>query len=115
MIYHSKCEVSLRLANALAASVPQGATPSAQTQQTIYTLIQQSITTARQATTISPQNTLDWQNLATIYRSIIGFGQNADSFAILASQQAIQLDPTNPQESRVDMRAAGAAGRFSSV
>ena len=46
---------------------------------------------------MSPQNPLDWQNLATIYRSLIGFGQNADQFAIAAEQQAIQLDPTNPQ------------------
>ncbi len=86
------------LANTLGASIPQGASPSAQTQQIIYTLLQQSINTARQATTISPQNTLNWQNLAGIYRNLIGFGQNADSFAILAQQQAIQLDPTNPQE-----------------
>jgi len=91
-------QTNLALANSLAASVPQGASPSAQTQQTIYTLVQQSITAGRQATTLSPQNPLDWQNLAGIYRSLIGFGQNADSFAILAEQQAIQLDPVNPQE-----------------
>ncbi|HUD09393.1 MAG TPA: tetratricopeptide repeat protein [Patescibacteria group bacterium] len=90
-------QTNLALANSLAASVPKGASPSAQTQQTIYTLVQQSINAGRQATTLSPQNPLDWQNLATIYRSLIGFGQNADSFAILAQQQAIQLDPANPQ------------------
>jgi len=90
-------QTNLALANSLAASVPQGASVSAQTQQTIYTLVQQSITSARQATTLSPQNPLNWQNLAIIYRSLIGFGQNADSFAILAQQQALQLDPVNPQ------------------
>ena len=90
-------QTNLSLANSLAASVPRGASPSAQTQQTIYTLVQQSINTARQATTLSPVNTIDWQNLATIYRNLIGFGQNADQFAILAEQQAVQLDPTNPQ------------------
>jgi tetratricopeptide (TPR) repeat protein len=41
---------------------------------------------------------LNWQNLSSIYRTLIGFGQNADSFAILANQQAIALDPNNPQE-----------------
>jgi tetratricopeptide (TPR) repeat protein len=91
-------QTNIALANSLASSVPQGASPSAQTQQTIYTLVQQSITAGRQATTLSPQNPLDWQNLATIYRSLIGFGQNADQFAIQAQQQAIQLDPANPQE-----------------
>jgi Flp pilus assembly protein TadD len=91
-------QTNLALANSLAGSVPQGASISAQTQQTIYTLVQQSITAGRQATTLSPQNPLDWQNLAAIYRALIGFGQNADQFAILAQQQAIQLDPANPQE-----------------
>lgn len=95
--YRVFSQTNLSLANSLAASVPKGASASAQTQQTIYTLVQQSINAARQATTISPQNTIDWQNLSTIYRSLIGFGQNADSFAILAQQQAIQLDPANPQ------------------
>ena len=95
--YRVFSQTNLSLANSLAASVPKGASPSAQTQQTIYTLVQQSINTARQATTISPLNTANWQNLATIYRNLIGFGQNADQFAILAEQQAVQLDPTNPQ------------------
>ena len=90
-------QTNLALANSLAASVPKGASPSAETQQTIYTLVQQSINSGRQATTLSSQNPLNWQNLANIYRSLIGFGQNADSFAILAQQQAIQLDPVNPQ------------------
>jgi len=72
--------------------------PSAQTQQTIYNLIQQSINAGRAATTISPQTALNWQNLSSIYRSLIGFGKNADSFAVLTNQQAIALDPNNPQE-----------------
>src|SRR4029079_18949613 len=63
-----------------------------------YTLVQQSINGARQATTVSPNNSINWQNLSTIYRSLIGFGQNAESFAILAARQAVNLDSTNPQE-----------------
>ena len=95
--YRVFSQTNLALANSLAGSIPQGASISAQTQQTIYQLVQQSINAARQATVVSPQNTIDWQNLASIYRSIIGFGQNADSFAILAAQQAVQLDPSDPQ------------------
>ncbi len=91
-------QVNLSLANNLAASVPQGSSPSAQTQQTIYQLIQQSINSGRNATTVSPQTSVNWQNLSGIYRSLIGFGQNADSFAILANQQAVVLDPNNPQQ-----------------
>lgn len=95
--YRVFSQTNLALANTLASSVPQGQKPSAQTTQTIYTLVQQSINAGRQATAISPYNTINWQNLASIYRSLIGFGQNADSFAVLAEQQAVTLDSTDPQ------------------
>ena len=91
-------QTNLALANSLALSVPQGSSPSAQTVQTIYQLVQQSINSGRNATNISPANSLNWQNLSSIYRALIGFGQNADTFAILTSQQATALDPSNPQE-----------------
>ncbi len=91
-------QINLTLANNLALSVPQGQQVSAETQQTIYQLIQQSINSGRNATTISPQTAINWQNLSSIYRSLIGFGQNADQFAVFANQQAILLDPNNPQE-----------------
>nr|MBI5455400.1 tetratricopeptide repeat protein [Candidatus Levybacteria bacterium] len=91
-------QTNLALANSLASSIPQGASPSAETSRTIYTLVQQSINAGRQATTLAPLNPINWQNLASIYRSLIGFGQNADSFAVLAQQQALKLDPANPQQ-----------------
>ena len=91
-------QVNLNLANALVASTPKGSSPSAQTQQNVVTLIQQSIQAGRNATTIAPNNVFNWQGLSSVYRSLIGFGQNADAFAILTAQQAIALDPTNPQE-----------------
>lgn len=91
-------QTNIALANSLSSSTPKGASPSAQTQQTIYTLIQQAINSARTATTLSPNTSANWQNLSGIYRSLIGFGKNADQFAVLAMQQAVALDPTNPQE-----------------
>jgi len=63
----------------------------------VYTLTQQSINSARTATQIAPQTVANWTNLSSIYRSLIGFGQQAEQFAILANQQAIALDPSNPQ------------------
>ncbi len=91
-------QTNIALANSLSNSVPKGSSPSAQTTQTIYTLIQQGINSARFATSLSPLSAVNWQNLSSIYRSLIGFGQNADSFAVLTSQQAVALDSTNPQE-----------------
>lgn len=90
-------QTNLALANSLASSVPRGSTPSAQVQQTITTLIQQSINSGRRATLISPQTAGNWQNLSSIYRSLIGFGQNAEVFAVQMSNQATLLDPNNPQ------------------
>ncbi len=90
-------QTNLALANSLAGSIPQGSSPSAQTQQIILQLIQQSINAGRTATIMSPMNSINWQNLSSIYRSLIGFGQNAADFAILTDQQAIALDPSNPQ------------------
>lgn len=89
-------QINLSLANNLASSVPQGSSPSAQTQNTIYQLIQQSINSGRAATSVSPLTSANWQNLSSIYRGLIGFGQNADTFAILANQRAVTLDPNNP-------------------
>lgn len=91
-------QVNLSLANNLTAGIPKGSSPSAQVQNSIYQLIQQSINSGRNATTVSPQSAINWQNLSSIYRSLIGFGQNADTFSLLANQQAVTLDPSNPQE-----------------
>jgi hypothetical protein len=96
--YRVFSQTNLALANNLAAAQPQGASPSAETQQTILTLIQQSINSGRSAVTISPMTSLNWNNLSSVYRSLIGFGENADQFSVLTNQQAIALDPNNPQQ-----------------
>jgi tetratricopeptide (TPR) repeat protein len=91
-------QVNLSIANNLALSIPKGSKPTQDQQNTIYQLIQQAINSGRNATSISPQSSVDWQNLSSIYRALIGFGQNADQFSVLANQQSIVLDPNNPQE-----------------
>ena len=90
-------QTNLALANSLSQEAQKEASPSAETQQTIYTLIQQSINSARSATDLSPATSVNWQNLSGIYRALIGFGRDADRFAIQAAQQAVLLDPNNPQ------------------
>lgn len=96
--YRVYSQTNITLANSLAAQIPANSSPSAQTQQTISTLIQQSITNARAATDIAPQTAVNWQNLSSIYRSLIGFGQNAENFALVYAQQGLALDPNNPQQ-----------------
>ena len=96
--YRSFAQTNLALANALAINQPKGQKPSAQTQKDILTLIQQSINAGRAAITIAPATSFNWNNLSSIYRSLIGFGQNADQFTILTLNQAIALDPNNPQQ-----------------
>jgi hypothetical protein len=96
--YRVFSQTNLSLANTLASQQPAGSAPNQTIQQNITTLIQQSIDAARTAATIAPQTYLNWQNLSSVYRGLIGFGQNAESFAIATAQQSIALDPNNPQE-----------------
>ncbi len=96
--YRVFSQTNLALANTLASQQSAGSPPNQTVQQNIVTLIQQSINAARVAATVAPQTYLNWQNLSSVYRGLIGFGQNAENFAIATAQQAINLDPSNPQE-----------------
>lgn len=94
--YRVFSRVNLALANSLASSVPQGSSPSAQTQQQVSQLLQQSINSGREAVRLAPASTVNWQNLAQIYRGLINVGQNAADFSVASLNQAIALDPSNP-------------------
>ncbi|HVA96366.1 MAG TPA: tetratricopeptide repeat protein [Candidatus Acidoferrales bacterium] len=96
--YRAFAQTNLALANALATHQPKNSSPSAQTQKDILTLIQQSINAGRAAVTVAPETSFNWNNLSSVYRSLIGFGQNADQFTVLTLNQAIALDPNNPQQ-----------------
>lgn len=94
--YRIFSQVNLALASSLVATQQGNSSPSAQVQQNILGLLQQSINSARQAVTLSPMVSLNWQNLGQIYRNLIGVGQNAEQFAIASLNQAITLAPVNP-------------------
>jgi len=96
--YRIFAQTNLTLANALAASQPKNSKPNTTLQNNVLTLIQQSINAGRTSITVAPNTALNWNNLSSIYRSLIGFGQNAENFSILTNQQAIALDPNNPQQ-----------------
>ena len=96
--YRVYSQTNLSLAISVASSIQKDSSPSAKTQQTINTLIQQSINSARNATTISPLSSSNWQNISFIYKDLIGYVKDAERFAILTNQQAISIDPNNPQQ-----------------
>jgi len=46
---------------------------------------------------LNPQNANNWTNLALIYRQLINFAEGAENWALASYQQAIALDPFDPQ------------------
>src|SRR5690606_36823646 len=95
--YRIFSQLNLALANSLVANIPQGEEPSEETQQNILVLLQQSINTSRRAVALSPMTSTNWENLAGIYRALIGVGENAEQFAVASLNQAIALNPTDPR------------------
>ncbi len=93
--YRLFSQINLALAANL-VTAQQGKKPTQEVQNNIISLLQQSINSARQAVTLSPLTSLDWQNLGQIYRNLIGVGQNAEQFAVASYNQAITLNPSNP-------------------
>jgi tetratricopeptide (TPR) repeat protein len=64
--------------------------------QSIYQAIQAAINEGKAAVALNPQKAQNWENLASIYRSVINISQQADLWAISSYQRAIVLDPQNP-------------------
>jgi tetratricopeptide (TPR) repeat protein len=64
--------------------------------QTISQAIQAAIDEAKAVVSLNPGKATNWELLATVYRSIAGVVQGADSWTVSAYQRAIVLDPQNP-------------------
>ncbi len=89
----SYSQTNLALANSLATSPNL----SDADRETISILIQQAIREAKAAVALDPRISGSWENLGGIYRALINSAQGADSWTISTLQQAIALDPINPQ------------------
>ncbi len=63
---------------------------------TVSQLIQQSIREAKNAVVLNRTKVTSWENLANIYREIMGIAQGADQWATESFRQAVALDPSNP-------------------
>lgn len=94
--YRVFSQLNLALANSVANAAQQNPDQNQQLQQTVLTLIQQSINSARTSVTYAPMTASNWHNMAQVYRNLINVGQNAEQFSVATIQQAIALDPYNP-------------------
>ena len=91
--YHtSYAQVNMALARAVAQK--ENITDTDRT--TISQLVQQAIREGRATVTLNPQRSGNWEVLARTYQSIMPFATGADNFAIQTFNQAVALDPTNP-------------------
>ncbi len=81
---------------ALARSLAQKKDLTDSDKQTITTLIQQAIKEAKSTATLNPERAGNWEVLAETYKSVVPFATGADQFAIQSYNQAISLDPINP-------------------
>lgn len=99
--YHiTYSQTSLALATSVARSITTDATMTEEdktkNRQLVAELIQQSIREGKLAISLNPNSVFAWENLARIYRQLIGVAAGADQWAITTYTQAIRLDPTNP-------------------
>ncbi len=64
--------------------------------KTLSGLAQGAISEAKAGVAIEPKNIIAWRNLAHTYQRLINLIKGADNWSIAAYQQAISLDPFNP-------------------
>jgi len=91
--YHiSYAQVNLAIANSLANNPEL----TDQDRATIAQLVQQAIREAKSTVALNPLRAGGWELLARIYQAIIPFAQGADAFSAQSYNQAVALDPLNP-------------------
>ena len=95
-------QISLLLANGIAAqnakqdtsadAVPQ----NDENKKLVGQLVEQAINEAKVAVTLNYQNVYAWENLGSLYQTIMPLAPGADQWAAAAYEKARVLDPTNP-------------------
>lgn len=96
--YFSNYRIAYSQTNlAIASGLTNNPNLTDQDRNNISQLIQQSIREAKAATALNPTNSVAWENLAIIYRNLIGIAEGADQWTLAAYQQAINMDPISPR------------------
>lgn len=91
--YVAFSQTNVLLADSIAASSKQ---LTDEQRNTASQLIQQAVNAAKNAATLNPLNVTNLENLAAIYRNLIPLAKDADLWTKASYQQAIALDPVNP-------------------
>jgi len=93
-------QVHLLIANTVAGKAKKDekgqAVLSEADRTTISQAIQAAIDEAKAVVSLNPGKATNWELLATVYRSIVGVVQGADTWTVSAYQRAVVLDPQNP-------------------
>lgn len=81
---------------ALATSLSQQENRTEEQNQIMLQLIQQAIQEGRNAVSLDPNSTENWETLAAIYEQLLSI-QGANEWALAARVTAVQTDPVAPQ------------------
>jgi len=91
--FHSAyAQINLSLAQTIASKESL----NDQDTESIAQLIQQAIREAKNTVSVNTQRSDNWALLGIVYNAVIPFAEGADEFAIQSYNQAIALEPTNP-------------------
>lgn len=85
-------QTNFALANSLAAKEDL----TDQDRENINQLVSQAVREAKTAINLNQRKTINWLNIANLYRQLINFVQEADQWAASAYIGAIQTSPTDP-------------------
>jgi len=87
-------QIDIALASSIAANAAEEM--AAEDQNNILILIQQAVVEGKQAIKLDPENSYLWQNLASIYRGLVGVAGGAEDWALRSYQRAAELNPSDP-------------------
>ena len=100
--YHvSLSQLSLVMGGSILATAPKNETTGVVTlldedKSLVTSLFSLAVSEAKLATTLAPSSYVTWTNLATVYQSLIGVANDANTWTIAAYQKAISLNPISP-------------------
>jgi len=87
-------QTNLALAISLAS---KGEELTDQDRTQITQLMGQAVSEGKAAVALDPTNAVAWENLAQIYRQLVGVAEGADQWVVATYQQTISMDGLNPR------------------